>query len=303
MTAAVRISPTQGSARTPDAHRGMALRQTRLFRLARRAQLARLARLARGMALIAALALPSLAGCSGAAPTCDPNDGNCVRILFVGNSYTYVNDLPGTFAALARSGGHEVETDALASGGATLADHLADAATVPELDSRKWNFVVLQEQSEIPSVAASRDYTMYPAVRTLVGMIRQRNETPVLFMTWAHRDGWPANGMPDYESMQRSIDSGYISIAAELDTPVGPVGYTWFIVRRQDPDIALWQDDGSHPSTAGTYLAACVFYAVVFRKTPEGLTFNDGLPSDTTSTLQKAAAVNVLADPGQWGLH
>jgi hypothetical protein len=244
-----------------------------------------------------------MAGCSGAAATCDPNGGTCLRILFVGNSYTYVNDLPGTFAALARSGGHEAETGVLASGGATLADHLADAATVPELDSRTWNFVVLQEQSEIPSVAASREYTMYPSVRTLVGMVRQRGETPILFMTWAHREGWPENGMPDYEAMQRSIDSGYISIAAELDASVGPVGSTWFIVHRQDPDIALWQDDGSHPSTAGTYLAACVFYAAVFRQTPEGLGFDDGLSSGTARTLQRAAGVNVLANPGQWGLH
>jgi TolB-like protein len=67
--------------------------------------------------------------------------------------------------------------------------------------------------------------------------------------------------------------------------------------------MALWQDDGSHPSTAGTYLAACVFYAIVFRQSPAGLGFDDGLSSDITNTLQRAAAVNVLANPGQWGLH
>ena len=143
---------------------------------------------------------------------------------------------------------------------------------------------------------------MYPAVRTLVDMIRRRAETPILFMTWAHRDGLPDNGMPDYESMQQSIDRGYLAIAAELLAPVAPVGIAWFVVRRQDPDIGLWQDDGSHPSTAGTYLAACVFYAAVFRQSPEGLAYTDGLSSDTASILQKAAAVNVLSNPAQWWL-
>jgi hypothetical protein len=255
------------------------------------------------LALLAPLALAALTGCGSVAPTCGPSDSACLRILFIGNSYTYVNDLPGTFASLAEAGGHTVETDSLASGGATLADHLADAATVPRLDSQKWDFVVLQEQSEVPSVESSREYTMYPAVRTLVGMIRQRDETPILFMTWAHRDGWPENGMPDYESMQRSIDSGYLSIAQELGVAVAPVGYTWFIVRRQDPDIGLWQDDGSHPTTAGTYLAACVFYAAIFRQNPDGLGFTDGLSADTAGTLQQAAGVNVLTNPDQWGLR
>ncbi len=256
----------------------------------------------RNVTLLLLLAAPALTGCGGAVPTCGPSDSSCRRILFIGNSYTYVNDLPGTLASLARSGGHAVQTDSLATGGATLADHLADAATAPELDSLKWDFVVLQEQSEVPSIEASRQYTMYPAVRTLVDMIRRRAETPILFMTWAHRDGLPDNGMPDYESMQQSIDRGYLAIAAELLAPVAPVGIAWFVVRRQDPDIGLWQDDGSHPSTAGTYLAACVFYAAVFRQSPEGLAYTDGLSSDTASILQKAAAVNVLSNPAQWWL-
>ena len=259
-------------------------------------------RIAAGMAVVASLVLSGLAGCGGAAPTCGP-DGSCPRVLFIGNSYTYVNDLPGTFASLAQSGGHTIETGMLASGGATLAEHLSDSATGTMLDSRKWDVVVLQEQSEIPSVEASREYSMYPALRSLVAGVRDRHATPMLFMTWAHRDGLPEAGMPDYESMQGSIDKGYLSISAELGAAVAPVGYTWFILRRQSPDIELWQSDGSHPTSAGTYLAACIFYAAIFRQSPEALAFTDGLPAATAETLQKAAAVNVLSNPGQWGLH
>lgn len=75
----------------------------------------------------------------------------CMRVLFIGNSYTFVNDLPGTFAELAQSGGHTVQTGMLALGGWTLADHVNAHETLDTLKSAKWGFVVLQEQSEIPA--------------------------------------------------------------------------------------------------------------------------------------------------------
>jgi len=254
--------------------------------------------------LAAAIIVASLilAGCGGSAPTCGPDDGSCLKVLFLGNSYTYVNDLPGTFAGLAWSGGHGVKADSMATGGETLAGHLADAGTVARLDLHKWDFVVLQEQSEIPAFEASRQTTMNPSARALVSMIRERNEMPMFFMTWAHSGGLPDSGLPDYPSMQRQIDAGYMGIAQELHAMVAPVGDTWSIVRRQSPDIELWAPDGSHPSTAGTYLAACVFYAAIFRESPSGLAFADGLAGETAAALQNAAASNVLSNLRHWGL-
>ena len=62
------------------------------------------------------------------------------------------------------------------------------------------------------------------------------------------------------------------------------------------------QDDGSHPTVSGTYLAACVFYATIFRQSPEGLSYIDGLSSRDASVLQAEAAGAVLQNPDQWGL-
>src|SRR5208283_2631654 len=76
----------------------------------------------------------------------------CTRVLFIGNSYTYVNDLPTTFANLARAGGHKTEVGMSAQGGWMLADHVKSPDTLAKIDSEKWNFVVLQEQSEVPSI-------------------------------------------------------------------------------------------------------------------------------------------------------
>jgi len=238
--------------------------------------------------------LPACAGAQAADP--------CTRVLFIGNSYTYVNDLPAVFTQLAASGGHRVETGMAAEGGWTLAQHVASSATLDELASSHWDDVVLQEQSEIPSVELSRTTQMVPAARQLTGKIRAAGATPIFFLTWAHQAGWPEKGMPSYESMQGQIDGAYLSIAGELAAPVAPVGVAWWAAVWQNPGLSLWQADGSHPSVQGTYLAACVFYAVIFRQSPQGLSYQSGLPTDTARTLQAIAADTVLKDPSKWHL-
>jgi len=231
-----------------------------------------------------------------------PSAGTCSRILFIGNSYTYTNDLPTTFADLAGSGGHPVETGMAAPGGATLSDHVQSSDALDKLKSSKWDIVVLQEQSEIPASQQSRTQSMYPAARVLVHQIKEVGATPLFFLTWAHRDGWPENGLPDYGSMQNQINQGYLGIAQELNVGIAPVGYAWSIAIGQDPKLNLWQEDGSHPTKQGTYLAACVFYATIFRQSPEGLTFLGQLPQDVAQVLQTIAANTVLNDHKQWNL-
>ncbi len=253
--------------------------------------------------LAAAIIFVSLNGCSPKVDCSHLQAGQvCTRILFIGNSYTYVNDLPGMFGELAMAGGHAVETGMAAQGGWTLADHQISPETLALLNSSKWDYVVLQEQSQIPSVEQSRTATMYPAARSLVDSIRKTGAEPIFFLTWAHQNGWPEYGMQNYMVMQTEIDQGYLGIANEMIVPVAPVGYAWSAVNAQDPSLALWQADGSHPSGEGTYLAACVFYAVIFRDTPEGLSFHPHLSADTARLLQGVAASTVLDNPAQWNL-
>lgn len=126
--------------------------------------------------------------------------------------------------------------------------------------------------------------------------------SPIFFMTWARLDGWPEEGLGNYESMQSQITTGYLDIASELRVPVAPVGYAWSIARNQYPQLELWQEDGSHPSQQGTYLAACVFYAVIFRETPQGLDYYGGAPKEEAELIQTIAGNTVLGNPSQWNL-
>lgn len=243
-----------------------------------------------------------VAGCSGTAgPTC--GTGACTRVLFLGNSFTYVNDLPSTFAQLAQSAGRPVQVAMVANGGETLAQHAASSDDLNEISSQAWTYVVLQEQSETPATAVGRDDYTYPAASALASRAEAAGAVPLLFMTWAHRDGLPDSGLPSYEAMQQQIDAAYLVIADELNVPVAPVGFTWYMVRHDHPDIDLWQDDGSHPSVAGTYLAACVFYASIFRQSPVGLSFRGGVPDEQARALQAEVDDNVLRLQTQWGLR
>jgi hypothetical protein len=254
--------------------------------------------------LIFCLLLLAPLGCSGNTACGAPGDSDgCTRVLFVGNSYTLANDLPAMFAKLAKSGGRRVETGMVADGGLTLADHAASPATAAKLASARWGVVVLQEQSQIPSVSAPRQGQMYPAARQLVRMIDDAGAMPMFFLTWARRDGWPENGMASYARMQSAIDDGYLAIAREQHVAVAPVGFAWSTAAGQEGGSRLWQDDGSHPAAKGTYLAACVFYASIFRQSPLGLTYHAGLAGDEAAQLQKIAADTVLGDVARWGLR
>jgi hypothetical protein len=181
-----------------------------------------------------------------------------------------------------------------------------DQATAPTtaalLAGSHWDFVVLQEQSEIPSVESMRQSLMYPAARDLVAMVRRAGAVPIFFLTWAHRDGWPDNGLPGYSQMQDAIDTGYLFIAGEQHAPLAPVGFAWSALNAQESTPDLWQGDGSHPTTKGTYLAACVFYAAVFKERSAGLSYHPWLSNGDAVQAQDAADSTVFGDLARWGL-
>lgn len=226
--------------------------------------------------------------------SCNCAPSPVTKVLFIGNSYTKSGDLPNMFLELAKAGGHRVEVSMSQQGGWDLRDHLKADKTIKALNLKKWHYVVLQEQSLIPAFEQARIEEMYPAAREFDSLIREQGATPVFFVTWGRQDGIPEAGMRSYEIMQDEIDKGYMEIAQELDAMLAPVGTAWRIVATEHPDMKLWQGDGSHPATRGTYLAACVFYATIFQESPVGLPYAPKLPQEDIKILQTAAAEAVL---------
>jgi len=183
-----------------------------------------------------------------------------LRVLFIGNSYTYGNDLPALVAALAEAaGGRRVDAATCVRGGFTLEQHAARRETLAELDRQDWDVVVLQEQSTRPVVDPKR---MHAFARKLHEQIRSRNARTVFFLTWARQH------KPE---MQAGLNRAYFSIAKELGATVAPVGVAWQQALSADAKLVLHTKDQSHPNPAGSYLAACVFYATLLDKSPVGL--------------------------------
>jgi hypothetical protein len=179
-----------------------------------------------------------------------------VRILFIGNSFTARNDLPGMIAQMASSRGVEIEHALLSVGGASLRTHWNKGDAKLAIQRGKFNFVVLQEQSTLPIKNAAR---MRENVLLFDEAIRSAGAKTVLYMTWARKHS------PD---KQRNITEAYESIGHEIKAIVVPVGIAWqrFMAKHATPP--LHDKDQSHPTLAGSYLAACVFLKTLFDQDP-----------------------------------
>ncbi|WP_162600671.1 hypothetical protein [Paraburkholderia sp. C35] len=176
------------------------------------------------------------------------------RVLFVGNSYTTRNDMPTTLASLLEASipGMQVTVEVFAFGGASLAAHWNRGEVQKRLADRKWDAVVLQDQSTRPIRALK---SMQEYARRFVDEILSSGAKPYLYMTWARKND-PAS--------HANIVTAFQGLASATGASVIPVGLAWDQFRRLRPDIDLYEADGSHPSVIGSYIAACThFFSLV----------------------------------------
>ena len=176
-----------------------------------------------------------------------------LRVLFVGNSYTFSHDLPAVLAQIAGAAypAFPITTRMVAEPGWTLEQHWQDRRAILEIRGGDWDHVVLQGHS-LGTLEARERLVEY--ARRFDAVIRDSGAATVLFMTWARRD------QPEQLD---TISGAYIELGRQLGARVAPVGTAWQIAHDRRPDIHLWHVDGSHPSPAGTYLAAAVFYGLL----------------------------------------
>lgn len=221
-----------------------------------------------------------------------------LSVLFIGNSYIYSNDLPGMLNALTTSLGDEISYDSKVNGGFTFNNHLNDPQTHVKIKNKPWDFVVLQGQSQEPSFPYSQVNTnTFPQAVQLADSVYVNRycSQAMYFMTWGRENGDPQwDSINSFYKMNDRLRLAYLRIMDSAQASVSPVGSAWRYVRDNDPSIQLYSGDGSHPSVSGTYLAACTFYASLFRKSPEGATYTAGLTPSVAALLQNAAAITVL---------
>lgn len=208
-----------------------------------------------------------------------------VQVLFIGNSFTYYHDLPKMVAELARAGKQRpLHFEQETPGGCTLEKHWKDGKALAKIQSRKWDFVVLQDQSQAPLI---RQDSMFEYGKKFDAEIKKRGAKTLLYMTWASQN------KPDD---QRAISKAYLDLSRELKAEIAPVGNAWEAALKADGKLVLHEKDQKHPNATGTYLAACVFYATIYGKSPEGLPGSIGkLTDDAARPLQTIAWKTVQA--------
>jgi hypothetical protein len=242
--------------------------------------------------LLSFVLLGSIAGCAGGrSPSAPPPARPSVyRVLFIGNSLTYTNDLPDTEAAVALAAGDTIQTQTVAAPNLALIDHVAGQTNAVEvIKSGHWDYVVLQ-QGPTP-LPLYRD-TLILATKWLQPYIRDAGARSAQLMVWPS-----ATKRATFDEVRRSSQLAAKAVGGVFL----PAGEAWRAAWAAGPRIGLYGPDGFHPSELGTYLTALVVY--------EGLTGRDvetlspritvagkrlQIPTATVRLLQRVAHETVV---------
>lgn len=193
-----------------------------------------------------------------------------VRILWIGNSFTFYNDVPKMVEDMARINGIPVSTTRILKGGESFKGHLQNPALKEQLEKGGWDYVVMQEFSSTPAYSTkyvAENILPYAAEIDSLAKQYSSNVETIYYMTWGHKNGnirqtdYPLDDI--YETMQDRIFTTYTDMAYENGGTVAPVGVAWRNVRNKHPEIELYIEDNFHPSLAGSYLAALTLFGTM----------------------------------------
>lgn len=188
-----------------------------------------------------------------------PAPAGGLRVLFLGSSLTYANDMPHLVAALGRAVGRTIDVAVIARGGASLEDQWSRGEALRRIRGERWDFVVLQQgPSSLPESRENlRDYT-----RRLAEPIQKAGARPALYMVWpsADRLAW-------FDAVRDS----YTLAAEDVGGMLIPAGEAWREVWRRDPKVALFRKDGVHPSPTGSFTVALSVFGMLCGRSPVGL--------------------------------
>lgn len=166
-----------------------------------------------------------------------------LRILFIGNSHTYFNDMPELVAGRAGECGYDCEVTMIAHGGWFLAQHVEEPDVRFNIKYGHYDYVVLQEHAH----PFGPEDKFFEAVRILNQWIREAGSIPVIYEVWAKKDE---------PQKQEEMNLSHRRIAEETGALLAPVGENWWSYISSLPQIEMYYEDGAHASYAGSDFAA-----------------------------------------------
>ena len=208
-------------------------------------------------------------------------------VLFIGNSLTYVNDLPGMLRALVdSSGAGPIEIHSVTAANYSLGDHLENGAALKLIEQYRPALVVLQQGPS--SLAESRADLIAQTLR-FDSLVRAVGGRAGLYGVWPSRERL---------AVFDRVSESYRLAAERVGGVYLPAGEAWQAAWRRDGTLALYGPDDFHPSILGTYTAALVIYQRITGRSPVGLParlrtaggVDVDIPPDIARKLQDAAA-------------
>ena len=205
------------------------------------------------------------------------------------------------FAKIMQAAGYKANVVRATKGGWYLIDSAKSTDEVGSkvesyFKARDYDFVILQEQSTCPAVLPDKFYT---GVRNLTEKIRAEGATPILYGTWGRKTGHSVlteNGWTN-ESMTWMISAAYEAIGAELGIDVAYAGLAFYDVYTNNKKIEIYDDDKTHPSPAGSYLAAMTIFAKITGVDPTTVNYTYSGPHADAEILKEAARKAVFETP------
>jgi hypothetical protein len=234
--------------------------------------------------------------------------GDTARVLFIGNSFTYVNDLPEVLKGLATASGDVLIKDQNTPAGWTFEQHSTDPATIALIQQGNWDYVVLQEQSQRPAFGDGQvAQEVFPYAKILDSLVHKYNSCAktIFYMTWGRKNGDASNcavlpPICTYYGMDSMLRLRYTMMADDNNALLCPAGWVWNRIRLQYPGINLYDVDEIHPSPQGTFIAACSFYSMIFHKNPASNSYNFSLSSTEATQIKQQAKLHCYDSLTYW---
>lgn len=243
--------------------------------------------------LVSLIVAVSLASCATSSSTVRQA---AKKVLFIGNSMIYYNDLPGMFKKLAASKGHAIETGESTMSSYRISDHLKRQDTLSKIDSAQWDLVVANESSYALTEEENYAAGLYEPMQKFTALMKSRNLKMVLMTNPGFRYGYEIGGFMTYELMQDRIIASSEEVARRYDFDLIPTAIAWKKLYDMNTSMNLWNSDSIHPVANTTYLFACTIYAYMFNESPEGARFRPkDMSARNAKVLQKLAYETVVA--------
>ena len=226
------------------------------------------------------------------------------KVLFIGNSYTYYNNLPDLVSSLAATDGNTLILDSHTPGGSSLSQHASNPTVLNKITSKDWDFVVLQDQSQKPSFPYQQVQSdVYPFAEILVDSIYSNYECslPLFYATWGRQNGdaqW--DSINTFEKMNTRLFNAYAYMSSQAEGMLSPIGIGFAHIKQDANAVVnfndLYTSDGSHQSLSGSYLAACIFNNVIYDVISIGNTYVPAGINTAEATYIQGVADHVVYD-------